>query len=247
VRKTALAVLAFGILTVVRPGAVAAQGVPDVVADLLASRTRGPLVFGSTPGVSTKIFEFDKSDVGKVPAGWNAAHTGTGEGSVWKVVADGTTPSKSGYALAQTAESPKAFFNLCVADKPAFKNVELKVSFKAMKGKEDQGGGLVWRYQDSDNYYIARMNPLEDNFRVYKVVAGKRIQLDTREGLKVPAGTWHTLSIRHVDDSIECSLDGKEYLKATDSTITKAGKVGLWTKADAQTRFDGLQATDFGP
>ena len=29
------------------------------------------------------------------------------------------------------------------------------------------------------NYYVARFNPLEDNFRLYKVLAGKRIQLAT--------------------------------------------------------------------
>jgi hypothetical protein len=206
----------------------------------------GAIVLGVTPGVPTNLFHFDQSEVDKLPAGWQAAHTGRGEGSIWKVVADKTAPSKSGYALAQTAESPGAFFNLCVCEKATAKDVELQVAFKAVKGKADQGGGLVWRYQDADNYYIARMNPLEDNFRVYKVIAGKRIQLGTKEGLKVPGGEWHTLAIKHVGDKIECTLDGTKYLDATDSAITEAGKVGLWTKADAQTYFDGLKMTDLG-
>jgi hypothetical protein len=42
----------------------------------------------------------------------------------------------------------------------------------------------VWGYQDANNYYLARLNPLEDNYRVYKVVAGQRIQLETREQLR---------------------------------------------------------------
>ncbi len=78
-----------------------------------------------------------KDDVGKVPAGWTAAKTGKGEGSVWKVVADETTPSKSGYALAQTAEGPGGLFNLCVADAGSYKDVALSVAFKAMAGKKD--------------------------------------------------------------------------------------------------------------
>ncbi len=206
----------------------------------------GALVFADTPGMPTRLFHLFKSDVGHLPTGFTAAHTGTGEGSVWKVVADITVPSKSGYALAQTAASPSKYFNLCVSDKPSVKDIELRVEFKAMKGKEDQGGGLVWRYQDADNYYIARVNPLEDNFRVYKVIAGKRIQLGTKEGLKVPAGEWHNLSIKHVGDKVECSLDGTKYLEASDTAITTAGKVGLWTKADAQTYFDGLFLTNIG-
>ena len=186
-------------------------------------------------------FRFGKDDVGKVPAGWKADKTGKGEGSVWKVVADDTAPSKSGYALAQTAEGPNALFNLCVAEDKRWRDVELSVAFKAVAGELDRGGGLVWRYRDADNYYVARMNPLEDNYRVYKVVAGKRIQLGTKEGLKVPVGEWHTLRVTMKGEQIECYLDGKKQLEAKDNAITDAGKVGLWTKADAQTNFDDLR------
>jgi hypothetical protein len=188
-------------------------------------------------------FHFTKDDVGKLPKGWKAAKTGQGEGSVWKVVADDTAPSKTGLVLAQTAESPTAVFNLCVADDTSFKDVEISVMFKAVKGKLDQGGGVVWRYQDADNYYIARMNPLEDNFRVYRVVGGKREQLQTKEEIKVPAGEWHTIKVKMAGDQMECFLDGKKYLDAKDDTFTKAGKVGLWTKADAQSYFDSFAAT----
>jgi hypothetical protein len=131
-----------------------------------------------------------------------------------------------------------------VAEDSRFQDVEVEVAFKAIQGKKDQGGGIVWRYQDADNYYIARMNPLENNYRVYKVVAGKRTQLETKEGLKVPVDEWHNLKITQVGDQIACFLDGKKLLEARDDTFGKAGKVGLWTKADAQTRFDGFQARE---
>ena len=185
----------------------------------------------------TMLFKFGKDDAGKVPAGWKAAQTGKGE-SVWKVVADDTAPSKSGYVLAQTTDDRDALFNLCVADKPSLKDVEVTVAFKAVKGEKDQGGGIVWRYQDAKNYYIARMNPLEDNFRVYKVVDGKRSKEFQNAEVKVKAGEWHTLKIEMKGNEIECYLDGKKYLEVKDDTFTKAGKVGLWTKADAQTYFD---------
>ena len=184
----------------------------------------------------TMLFKFGKDDAGKVPAGWKAAQTGKGE-SVWKVVADDTAPSKSGYVLAQTTDDRDALFNLCVADKPSLKDVEVTVAFKAVKGEKDQGGGIVWRYQDAKNYYIARMNPLEDNFRVYKVVDGKRSKEFQNAEVKVKSGEWHTLKIEMKGDQIECYLDGKKYLEVKDDSIKDAGKVGLWTKADAQTYF----------
>jgi hypothetical protein len=192
-------------------------------------------------GEESRTFTFAKQDLGKLPSGWKADQTGKGAGSVWKVVADATAPAKTGHALAQTAAGPNKIFNLCVAEEPRFKNGAISVAFKALAGKVDQGGGIVWRYQDAGNYYICRMNPLEDNFRLYKVVAGKRIQLaTTKDDVRVPAGEWHTIKISMIGDQIECFLDGKKHLEKRDDTFKEAGKVGLWTKADAQTRFDNL-------
>lgn len=184
-------------------------------------------------------WDFADSNIGKLPKGWSAAKTGDGDGSVWMIVEDSTAP-KGGKVLAQTSESPGQMFNLCVADEASFTNGELSVSFKAVKGKIDQGGGLVWRYLDAGNYYVVRINPLENNFRLFKVVNGKRTQIAGKDGLEVPVEKWHTMSVVTKGNQIECSLNGKKYFEAKDGTFTKAGKVGLWTKADAQTYFTGL-------
>ena len=39
---------------------------------------------------------------------------------------------------------------------------------------------------------------------------------------------------------IECFYDGKKYLAVDDDTFPAEGRIGLWTKADAQTAFDDL-------
>jgi hypothetical protein len=189
-----------------------------------------------------RAFKFNKDDVGKVPSGWKAEKTGKGEGSEWKVVEDDTAPSKSGLALAQIAKSPGGVFNICVAEDTNYKDVELSVSFKAVAGDTDQGGGFVWRYKDNNNYYICRMNPLEDNYRVYKVVAGKRTQLGGKEGVKVKAGEWHKLKVDVKGNKMEGYLDGGKMWEITDNTYPDAGKVGLWSKADAQSHFDEFKA-----
>lgn len=190
-----------------------------------------------------KSFTFGRADLDKLPVGWKAAQTGKGK-SIWKVVDDKTAPSKTGFALAQTTDDKDALFNLCILDNSNSKDVEVSVAFKANAGKKDRGGGIVWRYQDANNYYIARMNPLEDNFRVYKVVGGKRSAEFQDAEVKVPSGEWHTLKIKMVGEHIECSVDDKKYLDVKDDAFTKAGKVGLWTKADAQTSFDNFQVKE---
>jgi hypothetical protein len=184
---------------------------------------------------------FGKDDVGKLPAAWKADHAGTGKGSVWKVVEDDTAPSRAGYVLAQTAASPKEFINLCVANDTHYQDVGVSVAFKAVRGTNNLGGGVVWRYQDHHNYYLARMNLREDNFRLYKVVSGRRIELGTQDDLIRSTDEWHTLRIEMRGDHIECYLNGKKHLEAKDSTFKRAGKVGLWTKGSSQPHFDEVQ------
>jgi hypothetical protein len=112
------------------------------------------------------------------------------------------------------------------------------VRLKAVAGETDRGGGLVWRAKDKNNYYIARYNPLEPNFRVYKVEDGKRTQLDHAEA---PGDTeWHTLRITMNGREIFGYLDGKNLLEAEDSTFVDVGKIGLWSKSDARSYFDDL-------
>ena len=201
---------------------------------------------GLAAAADARPFHQDFADVtvGAVPKGWTVAKTGAGEGSAWKVVEDKSAP-KGPKVLVQYAESPGAVFNICVADDTAFRDVEVSVAFKAVEGAKDQGGGVVWRYVDSNNYYIARHNPLENNFRLYKFVDGKRTQLaTTKDDLDFPAGKWLTLTVTMAGNEIVCSLNGKKYLEMKDDTFAKAGKVGVWTKADANTYFDDFQAKE---
>jgi hypothetical protein len=147
--------------------------------------------------------------------------------------------------LAQQACSAPAVFNVALATDTHARDLELSVRLRAVEGQEDQGGGLVWHARDAQNYYVARFNPLEDNFRVYKVVAGRRTQLGTID-VKRPEG-WHSLTVRMVGDQVVCVLDRTARLEVRDATFPDAGKVGLWTKADARTRFDDLELTTAAP
>jgi hypothetical protein len=192
-------------------------------------------------------WNFDKDSAGQMPTGWKAGYTNPDKGkAVWAISEDPTAPSPP-YVLSLTkTESAGSVFNLAIAEKASFKDVDLTVKIKANSGKEDQGGGLVWRYNDENNYYICRVNPLESNFRVYKVVDGKRTQLQSTD-VNTEAGKWYTLRTEMMGNKITCYLDGKKLLEASDDTFKDAGMVGVWTKADAATSFDNVTATALGP
>ena len=153
------------------------------------------------------------------------------------MVEDASAPDGSKVLAQTSSQGPKKMFNLCVANYTHYQDVEINVWFKAVEGRIDQGGGPVWRYSDSNNYYVARMNPLEDNVRVYRVVEGKRKMLKSAD-VTAAAGTWHSLRVVHRGDHIQCFLNGSLTLEVTDDTFKGPGKTGLWTKADAVTSFD---------
>jgi hypothetical protein len=194
---------------------------------------------------SSAEWDFERDAAGSLPAGWKVETTNPkGPDATWNVMADSDAPSgQKTLALTSPNHDFGGAFNLCWRDDVRFKDGILEVTVRANTGDVDQGGGPIWRVQDKNNYYIARYNPLENNFRLYQVKDGARKQLATAPRLEIEAGEWFTIRIVHNGSRIEGWLNGEKLLEVTDATHTQAGGVGLWTKADAVTSFDDLMVT----
>jgi hypothetical protein len=149
------------------------------------------LLLTLTTMAPAEVINFDSSQPGAAPAGWTVAMTHKGGAPKWEVLKDATAPSQPN-VLAQTSTDPTdGRFPLAILDKANFKDGELTVRCKAIAGKVDQGAGLVWRYRDPDNYYLARANALENNVVLYKVLNGRRSSI-------APKGTpANTYGVRH--------------------------------------------------
>jgi hypothetical protein len=179
-------------------------------------------------------WNFDADKVGEIAKGF------TNEVGKWEVVADDTAPSKPN-VLAQLAKSSGSTFNITLVNDTNYKDVDITVKMKAIAGSADQGGGIVWRAKDAKNYYVARFNPLEDNYNLYHVTNGRRSEIKGSNVKATPG--WHTLRVTMTGDHIQCYLDGQKHLDAKDSTFKEAGKIGLWSKSDAQSHFDDLEVS----
>jgi hypothetical protein len=175
---------------------------------------------------------FDQDTVGKAPAGWVCSVTGRGN-ALWKVEADAAAPSKP-HVLRQSGVGD---FPICVKSATSVTDGYVEVKFKAIAGKEDQAGGVMWRWKDKDNYYVARANALEDNVSLYYTTNGRRSTIKYVDA-PVPKGVWHVLRVAFSGASIKVSLNGKLYIDLNDKHISGPGAVGVWTKADSDTAFD---------
>ena len=180
----------------------------------------------------TEIVNFDTTEAGKPPGGWTATQTGTGQAK-WAVVADPSAPSKPNVLK----QSGQATYPVCLKDDTSLKDGFVEVKFKAISGKEDQAGGVVWRAKDANTYYVARANALENNVTIYHTIDGRRTE-KKRASMKVPTNQWHTLRVEFQANHFTVSLNGQKALDWDDETLNDAGKVGVWTKADSVTLFD---------
>ncbi len=185
--------------------------------------------------------DFEKFAPGASPVGFTSHLTGQGTAGKWEIRVDSSAPSGP-KVLAQTSTDPTDYrFPVLVYDGFTAKDVEVSVGCKAVAGKVDQACGVVARFADKNNYYIARANALENNVRLYHVVAGRRVQF-AGTNHTVTSGEWHTLALEIKGAHFRVLFDGKLLFEADDKTIAGAGKVGVWTKADSVTHFDNFSA-----
>lgn len=177
---------------------------------------------------------FESAKPGSPPDGWTCGSTGGGSPR-WTVETDPQAPGKARVLK----QSGRGTFPWCVKTETALADGWVEVRFKAVAGRQDQAGGVVWRWQDADNYYVARANALENNVSLYYTKGGTRHTIAYRDA-PVAANQWHLLRVDFHGGGIRVSLNGKVYIDEQDQRITTAGKVGVWTKADSVTLFDGF-------
>lgn len=193
-----------------------------------------------------EVIRFEADRPGKLPRGWSVAMTHDGGAPRWEIARDESAPSPP-HVLAQLSQDRTAGrFPLAIWNRVVILNGSVSVAFKTVDGAVDQAAGIVWRYQDPNNYYIVRANALENNVVLYKVENGVRLSIAPKGlpsrsyGVKhdIPSGQWNNLRIDFHGGSFVVFFNSEKLFETEDQTFAKPGKTGLWTKADSVTYFD---------
>jgi len=182
-------------------------------------------MLGGAFGGDSQIWDFGKQGI----AGWTIV-----EGQ-WSVQDMPDVPGWNKRVLMQQAT--RNTYNVIVAPTGPYGDVDVSMKFRPISGKEDASGGIVFRFSDG-RYYLIRANALEDNFRFYYYDNGRRML--SSASVRAPAlGQWHTVRALALGERVQGWLNGTLLLDHRDSRF-KAGRVGLWTKADSITAFDEI-------
>jgi hypothetical protein len=183
-------------------------------------------------------YYFDDNKVDELPAGFQNTFTGKGETGRWNVKKIENAPSADNVVVQTKLDDTDYRFPLLILDGVSYKDFMAFVKFRAISGKADQAGGLVFRYKDNNNYYVLRANALENNVRLYTVINGNRRQI-AGKNTKVTSNEWHLLKVVCKADKIQCFFENTKVFEVSDDTFD-SGSVGLWTKSDSYTFFDDL-------
>jgi hypothetical protein len=209
--------------------------------DLLAAASIGLIgAVGRASAQAVRRIDFEGDAIGALPSGVTSALTGGGAPPVWKIVEDATAPAGPKVLAQTSADRTDNRFPLAIFERTTALNVDVRLRFKAVAGRDDRAGGIAVRLRDPNNYYVVRANALEDNVRLYRVVGGKRTQF-AGASAKVASNTWLDLRLRVEGDRFEVFFEGRSLYRASDRTFGDSGRVALWTKSDSVTYFDDIQ------
>ena len=202
--------------------------------------------------VSGKELSINFADLaaGTSPTNFHAELAGEGTPPQWKIVSaevpsmlaplsSQATPNHLNVLAQTSVDMSDEHFPMFIYDGETLRDFRVSTRFEIVNGIAEQMAGLVFRFQNTSNFYVARLSALGHNIRFYKVVNGVRSD-PIGPTLTVSTGTWHTLSVQCDGNKINIFLDDRPVTPTLNDTTFNEGKVGFWTKSDSLTYFANM-------
>ena len=188
------------------------------------------LVFVGVPsddasGDTSQHWNFDAVPPGMLPNGFKLGRLYDGRpAGDWQVL-ETMEAASAPHVLAQLSnKGAEHAYKMVLIDGTESSNVDVSVSFRAVGGKGDMGGGLIWRAVDDRNYYLTRANPLEQNIRLYRVDKGVRKMIANQDHT-IDVKKWHRLRVVMQGCQIQVFYDAARVFDQCDQSLTPAGSV----------------------
>jgi hypothetical protein len=207
------------------------------------------LVSFSLLAPSANVITFDRDSLGTTPPGWTVAMTNRGIPPRWEIVRDPSAPTPPNVLAQTSSDTQNDRLPLAILNRIYMRDGDLSVRMKLVSGRQDQAGGIIFRYRDEKNYYSLRASAMGDDVALYKVENGRSSPISPRG---MPASTfevkhdiqpnaWQILKISFRGNQFQVYVNHRRLFRAQDSTFGGAGKVGLCTVSDSVTYFDDFR------
>lgn len=202
------------------------------------------LIFGLFGSAET--VNFDSLTTGTTPPYWTATMTHTGKPAHWAVAPDPSAPSRRNVFAQLSSEGGRGRLPLAIYDRVQCRDGDLSTKFKIVRGRENATAGLVWRFQNPDNYYYLHFSADEQNIGFYHMENGHShvipvLSGNNRTGVvphELHAQQWYVVRVQFKGSHVKVWFGNRKLFEAEDTSITNSGKTGLWTRGDTVAYFD---------
>lgn len=185
---------------------------------------------------SETVRTFDGDPAGRPPPGFVFQVARESAPAQWMVQRQGT----NGFLAHIGSTSARGSFALAILE-GSLPATAGWVSARARLQGSEGSFGILWRVQDADNYYLARLDLSKQDIGLYRVVRGNRIRIEGEDDLELDPAAWHTLKIVQDDDDIRVYIGGIRVLRTRDRTFAGPGAAGVWCTGDADAHFDDVR------
>jgi len=186
---------------------------------------------------------FDKLTPGGLPEPWKARTLGKGETAEWEIQAAGGKV-KNVLQIKSPANGAETL-NLCINENARVQgNTILKLRAKAPAGATtSQAGGIVWGYQNKNNFYMVLLDYKKGEVGAYKVTEGKLEKLEAQP-YKLKVDEWTDVSAEQTRGRVLVRMNGvtAPVLKDARDQTFREGKAGVVTVGDSDMMFDEVRA-----
>jgi hypothetical protein len=140
-----------------------------------------------------------------------------------------------------------AEFPLAVYDKVICRDGDLSMKFKIVPNtRRVKAAGIVFRYQDPQNYYLLELSVDQKSIVLYRIQNGQMHPVPVIHGRpgdvgvsrELRTGQWYETKVMFRGDHFKVLFDNRELFFADDNSISNPGKTGLWTRGGTVAFFD---------
>jgi hypothetical protein len=197
--------------------------------------------------IKIQEWKFDKDAPGQVPSGFTPGKL-KNEAGRWAVAADAKAPSLPNVLVRAATGVSNSEPQIIFIDGLEAGSLDLTVRLKEASAGENQGGGVVFRATDEQNYYLVWLSLDEKLLRLDKVVNGETTHIQDLMVDTGAPGKWHTLRLLIHGPLLEAVFNNRQFLSGREEKWEfgsyKKGKIGLWAKGKGAVHFDTVRYTD---
>lgn len=172
----------------------------------------------------------------------------------WEVRHDPGAPSRGNVLEKVTPGSVDNDNPVAVFDKDICRDGELSVKFRIDGGGRTRTAGIVWRYQDPNNYYLLHFSADQNNIVLFSVHDGKYRAVPLA-GAKpgsfgvsheIKVGQWYVVKVLFREAQIRVLFGNRRLFEADDNQLPQSGRTGLWTRGRTTASFDDFRVDKKG-